>query len=75
MEYQNKKGFSKKRVYRMNEKSSEVKDNHKKSIQGIVTAKKCDCCGHHEIGITSETGKYIPFKPGMLVKIIGENPE
>jgi hypothetical protein len=59
----------------MNEKSSELKDNHKKSIQGIVTAKKCDCCGHHEMGITSETGKYIPFKPGMLVKIIEENPE
>jgi hypothetical protein len=75
MEYQNKKGFSKKRVYRMNEKSSEVKDNHKKSIQGIVTARKCDCCGHHEMGITSQTGKYIAFKPGMLVKIIGENSE
>jgi hypothetical protein len=59
----------------MNEKSSEVKDNHKKSITGIVTAKKCDCCGHHEMGITSETGNYIPFKPGMLVKIIGENSE
>jgi hypothetical protein len=59
----------------MNEKSSEVKDNHEKSIQGIVTAKKCDCCGHHEMGITSETGKYIPFKPGMLVKIIEKNRE
>ena len=59
----------------MNEKSSEVKDNHKKSIQGIVTARKCDCCGHHEMGITSQTGTYIAFKPGMLVKIIGENSE
>jgi hypothetical protein len=56
----------------MNEKSSEVKDNHKKSIIGIVTAKKCDCCGHHEMGITSQSGEYIPFKPGMLVKIIEE---
>ena len=59
----------------MNEKSSEVKDNHKKAIQGIVTARKCGCCGHHEMGITSQNGKYIPFKPGMLVKIIGENLE
>ena len=59
----------------MNEKSSEVKEDHKKSIQGIVTAKKCDCCGHHEIGIISQTGKYIPFKPGMLVKIIEGNSE
>jgi len=70
MEYRNKK-----RVYTMNEKSSEVKDDHKKSTQGIVTAKKCDCCGHHEIGITSRTGKYIPLKPGMKVKIIEENDD
>ncbi|RLB75972.1 MAG: hypothetical protein DRH24_18690 [Deltaproteobacteria bacterium] len=57
----------------MNEKTSEERDDHKKSIQGIVTAKKCDCCGHHEIGIISRSGKYIPFKPGMKVKIIEEN--
>ncbi|MGD9383359.1 MAG: hypothetical protein PVH55_04860 [Desulfobacterales bacterium] len=54
----------------MNEKSCEEKDDHKKSIIGIVTAKKCECCGHHEVSITSRAGKYIPFKPGMTVKII-----
>jgi hypothetical protein len=64
--------MEKKRVYTMNEKSSEVKDDHRKLIQGIVTAKKCDCCGHHEMGIISRTGEYIPFKPGMKVKIIEE---
>jgi hypothetical protein len=70
MEYRNKK-----RVHTMSEKSSEVKDHHKQSIQGIVTAKKCDCCGHHEMGITSQTGTYIAFKPGMLVKIIQQNDD
>ena len=59
----------------MNEKSSEEKGHHKQSIQGIVTAKKCECCGHHEMGITSRTGEYIPFKPGMKVKIIGEKDD
>jgi len=53
----------------MNEKSSEVKDDHKESIEGVVTARKCDCCGHHEIGITTETGEYISLKPGMKIQI------
>jgi hypothetical protein len=38
-------------------------------IAGIVTARKCDCCGHHEIGITTTGGQYIPLKPGMAVEI------
>jgi len=42
-------------------------------IEGIVTARKCECCGHHEIGFTTATGEYIPFKPGMKVKIIRRN--
>jgi len=53
----------------MNEKSSEVKDDHKESIEGVVTARKCDCCGHHEIGITTQTGEYISLKPGMKIQI------
>ena len=42
-------------------------------IQGVVTARKCECCGHHEIGFITPTGEYIPFKPGMKVNIIGSN--
>ncbi len=57
----------------MNEKSSELKDDHKKSIEGVVTTRKCDCCGHHEIGITIQTGEYVPLRPGMTVNIIEEN--
>ncbi|MBC8278445.1 MAG: hypothetical protein H8E46_09450 [FCB group bacterium] len=40
------------------------------SKTGEVTARKCDCCGHHEIGITTDDGEYIPLKPGMIVQII-----
>ena len=39
-------------------------------IRGVVTAKTCDCCGHHEIGITTENGTYIPMKPGMVVEVL-----
>ncbi len=54
---------------------SKVKDDHKKSIEGVVTTRKCDCCGHHEIGITIQTGEYVPLRPGMTVNIIGGNSD
>jgi hypothetical protein len=38
-------------------------------IEGVVTARPCDCCGHHEIGIVTASGSYIPLRPGMRVKI------
>ena len=59
----------------MNEKSFEVKDDHKESVKGVVTARKCDCCGHHEIGITTQIGEYVPLRPGMTVNIIEENSD
>jgi hypothetical protein len=36
---------------------------------GMVTARKCECCGHHEIGITTDDGEYLALKPGMIVEI------
>ena len=53
------------------EKTSKTKmtDHKNKIISGIVTARKCDCCGHHEIGITTTGGQYILLKPGMAVEI------
>ena len=54
----------------MNEASSEGKNPDKESVKGLVTARKCECCGHHEIGITNQAGEYISLKPGMMVKII-----
>lgn len=49
-----------------------IEESKVESIEGIVTARKCDCCGHHEIGITTKGGKYIPLKLGMKIKIIKE---
>ena len=37
-------------------------------IEGIVTARPCDCCGHHEIGIVTHTGDYVALRPGMQVR-------
>ena len=53
----------------MNEKSSKVKKDQREYIKGVITARKCDCCGHHEIGITTQSGEYISLKPGMKVQI------
>jgi hypothetical protein len=41
-----------------------------KSIEGVVTARQCRSCGHHEIGITTDGGRFVSLKPGMKVKII-----
>ena len=40
-----------------------------KTASGRVTARKCQHCGHHEIGLEKIDGVYIPLKPGMGVKI------
>lgn len=48
------------------------KDNHKESLEGIVTARTCDCCGHHEIGMMTQDGKYVRLKPGMKISIIDQ---
>ena len=42
-------------------------------IEGIVTARKCECCGHHEMGFTTEEGAYVPIKPGIRVRIFRKN--
>ena len=45
------------------------KDNLKESMEGIVTARICDCCGHHEIGLMTQDGKYVRLKTGMKITI------
>ncbi len=54
----------------MNKKSSKANSKEDKPVKGIVTARECDCCGHHEIGITTESGYYIQLKPGMVIEIL-----
>jgi hypothetical protein len=47
-----------------------------KSISGIVTARNCPACGHHEIGLVSDDGTFHPFKPGNKAVIISDaSPE
>ena len=55
----------------MNEKSRKIKNSQNKAVTGTVTARKCEYCDHHEIGVTTHTGEYVPLKPGMKVEIIG----
>ncbi len=51
----------------MNDKNSREVD-----IEGIITARTCDCCGHHEIGMVTQNGEYIRLKPGMKIRIVVE---
>jgi hypothetical protein len=39
---------------------------------GIVAARKCPLCGHHEIGFTTRDGVFSPLKPGTLIQVIEE---
>ena len=38
-------------------------------VEGTVVARKCSCCGHHEIGIEKEDGVFVPVSPGARVKL------
>jgi hypothetical protein len=38
-------------------------------VHGQISARKCQYCGHHEVGVETDNGKYITLKPGMDVKI------
>jgi hypothetical protein len=50
-------------------KSNEDKPHWGNRI-GLVTARTCPTCGHHEIGYTSPDGIFHPLKPGTLVKVL-----
>ena len=57
----------------MDKKSPNEEYSCQGNVEGVVTARKCDCCGHHEIGITTQTGEYIPLRPGMRLLLLGNN--
>ncbi len=46
----------------------------KNLIKGTVTSRICSKCGHHEIGIITSEGEFIPLRPGMQVQVIEEIP-
>ena len=50
----------------------EISPKNDGAIKGVVTARKCEHCGHHEIGITTEEGRYLPLKPGMNIELMRE---
>jgi hypothetical protein len=44
------------------------------NLIGIITARDCPSCGHHEIGITTSGGTFLPLKPGIWVQILKDGP-
>jgi hypothetical protein len=50
------------------------KPNPKSMIQGVVKARKCRHCGHHEIGIVMKSGEYLPLKTGMKIMVFPDDP-
>ncbi len=42
----------------------------KEAITGIISSRKCPYCGHHEIGITTNDGKFYSLKPGTHIQIL-----
>lgn len=45
-------------------------DRMEKGMRGIVTARKCSHCGHHEVGLVTLEGVFHPLLPGMLVQVL-----
>ena len=41
-------------------------------IKGVVEARKCKYCGHHEMGVVTEAGDYLPLRPGMKIIVFQE---
>lgn len=42
------------------------------AVPGIVEAKECKCCGHHEIGFRADDedgGEYIQLMPGDRIEL------
>ena len=37
------------------------------AVKGVIEAKNCKCCGHHEIGIKTDEGKFVTLKPGTII--------
>jgi hypothetical protein len=40
---------------------------------GIVTARKCPSCGHHEVGFTTKDGAFHPLSPGTRIQILEDH--
>jgi hypothetical protein len=49
------------------------KSDPKSMIQGVVRARKCKHCGHHEIGIITKSREYLPLKTGMKIMVFPDD--
>ena len=61
---------SQKRMTRNQDTAS--KPMRRSPIKGVVISKKCSSCGHHEIGIITEAGKFVALRPGMKIAVLQE---
>ena len=52
-----------------------VSMNKHASTTGVVTAQKCPCCGHHEVGYITPDGLFHPLKPGDNVTVLTKPPD
>jgi hypothetical protein len=64
----------------MGERKGKVKQGGRKpkprsTIYGVVKARTCKHCGHHEMGIIMKSKKYLPLKPGMKIMILEDSQE
>jgi hypothetical protein len=51
-------------------RKSQTNQGNSKSVGGKVKARTCRHCGHHEIGIITEDGKFVALKQGDKVVLI-----
>ena len=56
-------------------KPQNLEDSQKEGISGLVTAQTCESCGHHEIGIMTPEGRFVPLRPGMKVQILSHEKD
>jgi len=42
-------------------------------LTGIVAARKCPSCGHHELGFTTKDGSFHPLSPGTRIQILEDH--
>jgi hypothetical protein len=50
--------------------STKSDSRKRKRIRGTVAARKCKRCGHHEIGLITKGGRFLPLNPGMEVEVL-----
>ena len=45
-----------------------------KTMIGVITARTCPTCGHHEIGYETDTGEFYPLRPGDRIGVFPKAP-